>query len=91
MTHMGVTLHNQGFFPHSSQAHFGDPNIPTLFLFLKCLMKIGRYQARLFNSVLISDQYLKPLKKRRKNIFPFECSSCSMMRLRNNFLDRDDH
>lgn len=34
-------------------------------------MKIGRYQARLFNSLLISDQYLKPLKKKKEKYFPF--------------------
>lgn len=53
-------------------------------------MKMGRYGKRLFNSVLMSDQCLKPLKrKRKKNILFFKCSSCSMMWLRNNFLDRD--
>lgn len=58
--------------------------------FFNCLMKMGRYAKRLFNSVLTSDQCLKPLKrKRKKNIFFFKCSSCSMMWLSNNFLDRD--
>lgn len=40
--------------------------------FFKCLMKTGRSQKRLFNSVLTSDQYLQPLKKKKENYFLFQ-------------------
>lgn len=36
---------------------------------LKCLTKMERYRKRLLNSVLTSDQCLKPLKKKRRKIY----------------------
>lgn len=42
VTCMGVTLHNQRFFPHSSQAQFGDLNAASLLLFFKVFDKNGK-------------------------------------------------